>query len=158
MLLHLAEGAKTREIKVRIPAGVEDGNELRLKGQGPATGRGAPGDLLLKIHVEEHPVYRRKGKDLELDLPITIAEAVNGGTVEFPSPRGTLAVRVPAGSSSGARLRVKGQGVASKNDAAGDLYAVLKIVIPKQVDEASKVLIDQFQSANPQTPRRELFW
>ena len=158
LLLQLAEGAKSRELRVRIPAGVEDGNELRLKGQGMVGPRGAAGDLLLKIRVEDHPIYRRKGKDLELDLPITIGEAVNGGTVEFPSPRGTLAVRIPAGCSSGAKLRVKGQGVASKGETPGDLYAVVKIVIPKTIEESSKKAIEQFEAANPLTPRRDLHW
>ena len=123
---------RTREpslINVKIPAGVDTGQTLRLRAQGGAGHRGGPaGDLLLAIQVAPHPFLRRHGRDLELDLPLTLAEAIGGGTVEVPTPNGRVRVRVPQGAANGARLRVQGRGV--QGPQPGDLYLVLRPVLP----------------------------
>ena len=118
-----------------VPAGVDSGQVIRLRGKGGEGVHGGPdGDLLLTVQVEDHPRLRRDGSDLEMDVPITLAEALGGATVEVPTPTGRLRVKVPAGSANGQRLRVPGRGVPSK-DGAGDLYLVLRPVLPKATNE-----------------------
>ena len=120
-----------RSIQVRIPSGVEDGEKLRLKGQGSPGGQGAPaGDLLLTIRVLPDNMWRREGLDLHIDIPITISEAIKGGSVEVPTLTGKGKVKVPAGSQSGRTLRLKGKGVERKGKGKGDLYVHLQIQVP----------------------------
>lgn len=123
------------QLNVRIPAGARDGGQLKLKGQGlPPVGGGACGDLILKLTVAEHPVLRRKDDDLEMDVPITILEAMEGAVITVPTPTGDVKVTVPAGSESGRKLRLKGRGVQKRTE-PGDLYLVLSIV-PLKTDDA----------------------
>ncbi len=134
---------RTRELttlNVRIPAGVESGKTLRLRGQGGEGVGGAPaGDLLLTVHVLDHPFLRRTGRDLEMDLPVRLAEALGGATVEVPTPTGRVRVKVPAGSNTGRRLRVAGRGV-QERASPGDLYLVLRPILPATVDEETLAL------------------
>lgn len=130
--LTLPDGAT---LDVRIPPGLVDGQVLRLRGKGEPGGPGsqaggAPsGDALISVSVFPHPFYRRQGNDLELDLPVTFAEAVLGGKVPVPTPMGTVSLTVPPRSDTGARLRLRGRGVAAHGgQAAGDLFVVLKLV------------------------------
>ena len=125
--LTLPDGAT---LDVRIPPGLEDGQVLRLRGKGdPGAGGGADGDALIAVSVFPHPFYRRTGADLELDLPVTFAEAVLGGKVPVPTPKGTVSLTVPPRSDTGTRLRLRGRGVAAHGGRdAGDLFAVLKLV------------------------------
>lgn len=125
--LTLPDGAT---LDVRIPPGLEDGQVLRLRGKGEAGAQGAPaGDALISVSVLPHPFYRRQGADLELDLPVTVAEAVLGGKVPVPTPQGTVSLTIPARSDTGARLRLRGRGVAAHgSQGAGDLFVVLKLV------------------------------
>jgi curved DNA-binding protein len=133
-------------LKVRIPAGVNDGGTLKLKGQGlPPPGGGACGDLLLKLRIPDHPVLRRSGDDVEMDLPITVLEAVKGASVTVPTPTGPVTVKVPPGTSSGAKLRVRGKGV--QKSTPGDLYLVLKIVIPASADAAVLEAAEKIEAA-----------
>ncbi len=112
-------------VDVRIPPGIEDGQVLRLRGKGdPGRAGGADGDALIEISVAAHPVYRRVGKDVELDLPVTLAEAALGGKIGVPTPRGEVQLTIPAHSDAGTRLRLRGRGVAD----SGDLYVTLKLV------------------------------
>lgn len=117
-------------VDVRIPPGIEDGQSLRLRGKGePGRNGGPEGDALIEILVAPHPFYRRTGRDLELDLPVTLAEAVLGGKVPVPTPRGEVTLTIPANSDAGTRLRLRGRGVAeSGGTAAGDMYVTLKLV------------------------------
>jgi len=120
-----------RAMDVRIPPGVDDGGSIRLRGQGMPGGDGAPaGDLVITLHVEPDPVFRREGLDLHVDLPITVVEAVRGAGVEVPTLDGRVRLRVPAGSQTGQTLRLKGKGIARSDRAPGDLYAHLVVHAP----------------------------
>ena len=120
-------------VSVTLPAGIDDGQTIRMRGQGAEGKSGSqPGDLLLTIHITEHPFLRRKDADLEMDLPVSLAEAVGGGPVEVPLPMGgKIKLPVPAGARNGQRLRVRGKGVAG-----GDLYLVVRPVMPGNTPEA----------------------
>ncbi len=117
-------------VDVRIPPGIEDGQTLRLRGKGdPGRNGGPDGDALIEVAVAPHPFYRRAGRDVELDLPVTLAEAALGGKVPVPTPRGEVTLTIPAHSDAGTRLRLRGRGVAEGGGApAGDLYVTLKLV------------------------------
>lgn len=149
---------KTEKIKVKVPAGIEDGKRIRLRGQGErGPGGGPAGDILIRIHVAPHPCFRRRGPHLEVRVPVTIAEAALGAKVDVPSPRGTISLRIPAGTSSGTKLRIKGQGV-SANGKVGDLYAEIMIVLPPNLDAEDRRLIEQLAAKHPQNPRTDLRW
>ncbi len=149
-------GGKTETLDVKIPAGIEDGKSIRLRGQGEMAPM--PGDLLLTIRIAPHPHYTRRGADLTIRLPVTVAEAALGAKVDVPTPWGTIAVKVPAGTSSGKRLRIKGQGVRREGKPEGDLYVELAIVLPSELDAASLDLVKQFAERNPQRPRGDVSW
>ncbi len=132
--LRVTEDGKSRTIEVRIPAGIAQGAQLRVKGAGGSDGS----DLLLTVHVKEHALFRRgdggdtgKSMDLSLDLPLTIAEATLGATVSVPTLDGALEMRVPPGSASGQKLRLRGKGICPESGEPGDLYAVVKVVTPE---------------------------
>lgn len=150
-------GGKSETIDVKIPPGVNDGQEIRLRGQGEPGG-GIPGDLFLTIRVATHPHFSRRGNDLIVKVPVTLAEAVFGAKVDVPSPWGTFAVKVPAGTSSGQRLRIKGQGAKTAKGDVGDLYAEIHIAIPTTLDTASEQLVRQFDEHNRLNPRAGLSW
>jgi DnaJ-class molecular chaperone len=157
--LDLRGGPRTGKLTVKIPPGVEDGKKMRLRGQGdPAPGRGTPGDLLLTLRVTPHPCFQRQGRNLHVKVPVTLAEAALGAKVDVPTPRGTVSLRVPPGTSSGAKLRIKGYGVTPKDDPPGDLLAEIQIVLPKQLDEASRKMIQKFQGQYQEDPRAKLRW
>jgi DnaJ-class molecular chaperone len=138
-----------RTIDVRVPAGVEEGKKLRLAGQGPGGS-----DLLVRIKIEPHPYFRREGNNVVLDVPVSIPEAILGAKVDVPTLDGThLTVKVPPGASSGARLRLRGKGIAG-----GDQFIEIKIVVPKVSDARSRELIDEFARLNPQDPRADAPW
>lgn len=138
-----------RELTVKIPAGVEDGKTLRLQGQAPGGG-----DLHLKLHIQPHAYFTREGKNIVLEVPIALPEAVLGVKVDVPTLDGThLSVKIPPGTSSGARLRLRGRGIAG-----GDQFIQIKIVVPAPADDRSRELIDEFARLNPQTPRAGLAW
>jgi len=156
--LHRPDG-KVETIAVKIPAGIESGKSIRLRGQGePSPEGGAPGDLLIKVHVAEHPHFHRKGKNLYVKLPVTLAEAAVGAKVDVPTPRGTVSLRVPASTSSGTRLRVKGQGIATSGEPAGDLFAEIQIVLPKALDDEERGWLEKFGQRHPDEPRKDLRW
>ena len=149
-------GGKVETIEIKIPAGIESGKKLRLKGQGnPSPQGGTPGDAIVIVQVAPHPNYLRKRNNLEVKVPITIREAILGGKIDVPTPGGTTTITVPAGSSSGKKLRLKGLGVKS-GDQAGDLLVELQIVLPDQLDEemtkAAEAMVDK------EDPRTDLRW
>jgi DnaJ-class molecular chaperone len=137
---------------VKIPPGLESGAKIRLRGQGDTSGQA---DLIITVTVEPHAYFTRDGRNLSVEVPITVAEAVLGAKVDVPTLDGsTRTLTFPAGTSSGQKLRLRGQGVpASKNHPEGDLYVVARVVVPKTIDEESKTLIEQFAQRNPAQPR-----
>lgn len=150
---------KVETIRVRIPAGIEDGKRIRLRGQGEAgPKRGTPGDILLTVHVAPHPFFSRRGPHLDVKVPVTLAEAAVGAKIELPTPKGTVQLTIPPGTSSGSKLRLKGFGIQRKNESAGDLFAEVLIVLPKPLDEETRRLIQEIDGRHRQDPRRELKW
>ena len=143
--LTLEPGSPTeRRLTMRIPAGVEDGETIRLSGQG-RPGAGAPGNLLIKVSIPPHPQFRRKGADIEVDVPIALDEAVLGTAAEIPTLEGTKAkVNIPACTSSGTKLRLRGKGAGDKKGGRGDLYGVVQITIPKNISDEARKHIEQF--------------
>jgi molecular chaperone DnaJ len=135
---------QTKRLTVKIPAGVETGSRVRLAGKGTPGGRGGEdGDLYLRITVREHPTVRVSGRDLTLDLPITVKEGLEGGEVTAPTFEGPVKLKIPAGSQSGRKLRLRGRGLPALRSGStgaprGDLYVVLQIVLPPASDEARK--------------------
>lgn len=121
-----------RTLRVKIPPGVVDGSQIRLAGQGGAGRGGGPaGDLYLRVRLEEHPFVRREGRDLSLDLPVTVPEAARGAEVTLPTFEGAVRLRVPEGAQSGTKLRLRGKGLPDlRGGPRGDLYAVVKLVLP----------------------------
>lgn len=149
--LRLSDGA---EISVTIPPGSETGNTLRLKGKGTSGFGGAPaGDALVDLVVPAHPIFSRDKLDLIVDVPIALAEAVEGTAVTVPTLDGKVTLKVPAGSSSGRKLRLKGKGIVGPPD--GDLYVRLLIVLPDPPDPALKAFV-QGWSGGPADPRKKL--
>ena len=146
---------RRESLVVKIPPGVDAGAKLRLKGQGEPGPKGTPaGDLTIEIVVEPHPYFKRDGRNLQVEVPVSIGEAVLGAKIEVPSLDGLKSMTIPPGSSSGQKLRLKGQGVpASGGKPEGDLFIVLKVVVPKNVDEAGRRLIQEFADLVKQTPR-----
>ena len=146
-------------ISVTIPAGIEDGKKLNLRGQGePSPSRGVAGDLLITIRVDEHPYFRRRGEDLEVAVPVTLAEAALGAKIDVPTPQGEVSLKIPPGTSSGKRLRLKKLGVSDGKGGHGDLYAEIRIVIPDTLDEESEELVRQFDKRRRLQPRADLKW
>lgn len=135
-----------RRLTMRIPAGVEDGETIRLSGQGrPSPGGGAPGNLLIKVSVPPHPQFRRRGADIEVDVPIAIDEAVLGTAAEIPTLEGKKAkVTIPACTGSGTKLRLRGKGAGDRKGGRGDLYGVVQITVPKQISDEARKHIEQF--------------
>jgi curved DNA-binding protein len=142
-----------REVTVNFPSGVRDGQLIRLAGQG-AAGRdgGPPGDLYLRIAVKPHPNFRRRGDDdLDVDLPVAPWQAALGATVPVQTLSGTAQIRVPAGSSTGRRLRLRGRGLPKSQGGNGDLHAVVKITVPKQLSDRERELYEQLaESSSPE--------
>ena len=151
------QSGKIEEITFKVPAGIENGKKIRLRGQGQLDARtGTKGDLLIKINIASHPFYTRKEKNLHVKLPITISEATLGGKVDLPTPHGTIAVTIPPGSSSDKTLRLKGMGIkTSKGD--GDLIIDLEIVVPTELTDEQKEALQQIGTATDD-PRAELSW
>jgi len=128
---------------VKVPAGIEEGQTIRLAGKGEPGPAGA-GDVLLEVHVRPHPQFRKVGHDLEVDLPLTVDQAVLGAKVEVPTLEGKVQLTVPPGTSSGLKLRLRGKGIPKREGARGDLYAVTQIVLPKEIPPKAKELISEF--------------
>ena len=155
--LTLGDGS-TQSIDVKIPAGIRPGSKLRIKGKGRnGSSGGPPGDLILVIQVGEHPWFRRDGLDLLLDVPITLPEAALGTVIEVPLLRGSVKLKVPAGTASGAKLRAKGKGLVDAKGDAGDFYAVIKIVPPESLTAEEKRMLESMAERLP-NPRAQTTW
>jgi curved DNA-binding protein len=139
---------KSETMKVRLPAGTEDGGTLRLAGKGSPGS--PPGDVYLKLRVDPHPTFRREGRNLVSDISIGIARATLGGQVEVGTLNGKATVNIPPGTRSGQKLRLRGRGVpAAAGRPAGDLYVVVQIRPPKDLDPRSRELLEEFDRLNP---------
>jgi curved DNA-binding protein len=143
--------AREASITVRIPPGVTNGGRLRIPGKGGlGVGGGPSGDLWLTLTVEPHPVFRRIGRHIEFDLPVTLKEASLGAKVEIPTLDQRATLTIPPATSSNARLRLKGLGVPrSKGKAAGDLYARIQIVLPKEIPDSLREALEEHEQEDP---------
>lgn len=159
--LDAARGAKKRvtmpdgkALDITIPAGMANGQTLRLRGQGePGVSGGPSGDVHVEIAVKPHPLFEREGDDIHIEAPITLKEAVLGGKITAPTIAGEVSISVPKNSSSGAVLRLKGRGVAREGAPAGDQYVKLKIVLPEGGDAELEEFVRRWSGAD-QTPRK----
>ncbi len=150
---------KREAISVKIPAGIEEGKKIRLRGQGEqGTAGGPPGDILIQVKVARHPFFQRRGNDLDVRVPITLAEAAVGAKVDIPTPQGTITLSVPPGTSSGTKLRARGHGLKISRKQAGDLLAEIQIVLPKNLDADDWIQIKKLDSKHPMDPRADLSW
>ena len=151
--ISLADG---RDFEVNVPRGVRDGQRIRLAGEGEAgVGGGPPGDMFLRVRLRPHPRFRVDGRDLHTDLPVAPWEAALGATVDVRTLTGARArVRVPAGSSSDRRLRLRGEGLPDAQGRRGDLYAVVKIRVPRTLSDEERELFEQLAAASHFDPRK----
>ncbi len=157
-------GGKEEVVSVNIPAGIVSGKKIRLSGLGnPGRNGGKAGNLLVTVQVEEHPFYTRKGDNLYVRVPVTLREAVFGGKIEIPTPKGKVTLTVPAGSTTGTKLRVKGCGVSSrdsvtKKDMVGDLFAELSVTLPKKWTEEDRILLEKIDAKTEKPVRGDVRW
>ena len=142
-----------RTIDVTIPAGAQEGQTLRLKGQG-SPGRGGQGDALIELAIKPHPIYRPENGALVMDLPVSVPDAVLGGKVEAPTPDGPVTLTVPKGSNTGAKLRLKGRGLADAKGVRGDLFARLVVTLPDTPDAELETFAEAWRKDRPYAPKR----
>jgi len=163
--LEAVNGAKKRvtmpdgkALDITIPLGAMDGQILRLRGKGQPGVQGGPaGDALITITVAPHRLFRREGKNLFLDLPITLGEAVKGGKVDVPTPTCSVSLTIPPGSNTGRRLRLRGKGVPDRRgDGAGDLYVTLQVMLPDTVDKDLAAFVETWSTAHPYDVRKAM--
>lgn len=148
----LADG---RDFEVRIPPGVRDGQKIRLAGQGgEGASGGPPGDLYLRVRIKPDPRFRREGDDLFVEVSVAPWEAALGATVPVPTLDGSAKVKVPAGSSSGRRLRLRGEGMPGPGGRKGDLYASVRIVVPKKPEKRERELFEELGAVSRFDPRQ----
>ena len=144
-----------KEIEAKVPAGLADGQTIRLKGQGLPGPGGVLGDALITVSVVPHPVFERDGKNLRLQLPVTLYEAALGAKVRVPTLDGAVELAIPRSTSSGRTFRLKGKGMPAK-DGAGDLYAIVRIVLPERSDPDLDELMRKWRDHKPYNPRQDL--
>lgn len=142
-----------RTIEVTVPKAAADGQTLRLKGQGQG-GRGGPGDALIELSIRPHPIYRKEGDALVMEVPISAPDAVLGGKVTAPTPDGPVSLSVPRGSNSGQTLRLKGRGMPDAKGKRGDLLARLVVTLPDGDDPQLAAFCEEWRSQRPYTPKR----
>jgi DnaJ-class molecular chaperone len=146
-----------RTLDVSVPAGIEDGKAIRLKRQGqPSPVGGEAGDALITVRIAKHPFFRVDGRDLRLDLPITLYEAVLGAKVNVPTLDSKVELAIPAGSNGGRTLRLRGKGLPTPQGTPGDLLVALRIVLPDEADSELAALMRKWESQKPYNPRSDL--
>ncbi len=155
----LSRDGKRESLTITIPPGLDPGSTIRLRGQGHPSANGAEsGDLLVTVNVAPHPYFKREGDSLLVDVPVTPAEAALGAKVEVPTlSDGHMTMTLPPGTSSGAKLRLRGKGLRQKNGERGDLLAVVKIVVPKNLSDHERELYQQLSEVSSQNPRSRLW-
>jgi len=145
-----------KEVEFKIPPGIADGQQIRLRGQGmPSQGGGPPGDVLITIQIAPHPLFKLDGQNLRLDLPVTLYEAVLGAKVRVPTLDGAVELSIPPNTSSGRAFRLKGKGLPAKSG-AGDLYVTVKIVMPDGKDAELEELMRKWRDEKPYDPRSDM--
>jgi molecular chaperone DnaJ len=152
--------AKTEPLEVRIKAGTRDGQRIRVPGKGNAGAHGGPpGDLYVIIRAEEHPIFRREGDDIYLTVPVSAAEAALGAKIEVPTIDGRALLKIPPGTQSGQKLRLREKGVpsATKEGARGDEIVEITVTVPMPRDERTKELLRELAKLNPEDPRADLW-
>jgi len=139
----------TDTIKVKIPAGADTGSRMKLRGMGGSGAKGGPaGDLFIELTVLAHPLFKREGGNIYVDVPVTFSEAVLGSRISVPTLDGTVTMTLPAGTDSGKKFRLKGKGIPDrKTGAAGDEFAVIKITVPKNVTDSTKEALEEIDKA-----------
>jgi DnaJ-class molecular chaperone len=153
------DGSGGETVTVRVPPGVHDGQRIRIRGKGQAGGAGQAGHLYIVCRVQPHRYFRRVGDDIYLDLPLTVSEAALGAQVEIPTLEGKTLLTVPRGTASGSKLRLKNQGVQPPGDKPrGHLYAVIRIVPPKDPNPDQVRLLEQLRATGENSPRADLGW
>jgi molecular chaperone DnaJ len=152
------ESLATRTLRTRIPAGVADGQRIRLKGKGESgIGGGPAGDLVVLVHVTPHRIFGRKGDNLTVTVPVTFPEAALGAAVKVPTLDGpAVTVKVPAGTASGRTLRVKGHGLARRDGSRGDLLVTTEVAVPRQLSPEARAALEAFAAAQADDPRADL--
>ncbi|MBV9858892.1 MAG: J domain-containing protein [Alphaproteobacteria bacterium] len=164
--IEAAAGTKKRlqlspdeSLDVSIPAGIEDGQVLRLKGKGsPSLGGGAAGDALIEVHIAPHPFFRREGDNIHLELPVSLAEAVLGGRIAVPTVTGPVTMTIPKGSDTGTQLRLRGRGIRRKRrgrETEGDQYVTLKVVIGDAGDGELAQFLEGWAAKHKTDPRQK---
>lgn len=156
--IRLQRGHRAETIDVKVPAGVKDGQRVRIKGRGVQRGS-AVGDLILIVTVREHPFFRREGASLDilLDLPVSVYEAMLGAKVDVPTLDGRVTLTIPPGSSGGAKLRIRGKGV-RKGDQRGDQIVTLRIIVPRDLDDEDRQMLQRLREKRPVEARRDAPW
>ena len=155
-------GGRTERLTIKIPAGIHSGEVLRLKGQGATGSGGPPGDLMVTVEISPHPWFRREGDNVLIELPVTPAESVLGARIEVPTlDEGTVVLTVPPGTSSGAKLRLKGKGIRNqKTGSQGDQLVEVRIVVPDETSDEQKALYERLadSEADSGTSPRDGLW
>ncbi len=149
----------SEKIKVKIPAGVSEGSRVRIAGKGMAGSGGAPaGDLFIVMRVRGHKYFTRRGDDIYVEVPVTMSEAALGADIKVPTIDGLTTIKIPPGTQSGQKLRIKGKGAPSPKDKKkGDEFVTIKIVLPEKISAKGKELIEEFDEINHYEPRRNLW-
>ncbi|HZQ70551.1 MAG TPA: J domain-containing protein [Terriglobales bacterium] len=151
---------RSEQIEVRIKPGTRDGQRIRIPGKGNAgTHGGSPGDLYVIIRTEQHPVFHREGDDIQITVPVSVTEAAMGAKIEVPTIDGRAQLKIPPGTQSGQKLRLRGKGVpsATRDDARGDEIVEIRVGVPVPRDEKTKELLRELAKLNPEDPRQELW-
>ena len=154
--LQISRDGKLETIDVKIPAGVKEGSRVRIKGKGQHT-NGEPGDLFIVTRVLPHQYFRREGLDIHMDLPISMYEALLGTKVDVPTLDGPVTMHIPPGTSSGAKLRIKERGI-HRGAEKGDQYSIVKVMVPKTIDDEDKQFLKRFQEKHPVDARKDVNW
>src|SRR5215211_3634418 len=150
--VHLPNG---KEIEVKIPSGLTDGQQIRLKGQGYSTGRGPAGDALITVNIAPHPYFKPEGANLRVEVPVALYEAVLGAKVRVPTLDGAIDFAIPPGTSAGRTFRLKGKGLPGKSG-RGDLFASVRIVLPEEKDSELEELMRKRRDERPYDPRKDM--
>jgi len=152
------EVLRERRLKVRIPPGVKTGSKIRLAGEGGRGVRGGPnGDLILAMRVPEHPLFQRSGDDVEVEVPISLSEAALGGKISVPTIDGSVTLKIPEGTRSGQRFRLKGQGPPLPGGKGrADEFVTVSIVPPRKLSREQKELLEELQKITEEDPRADL--
>jgi DnaJ-class molecular chaperone len=145
-----------KELNVKIPAGVIEGQQIRLRGQGETAQGHPPGDLLITVHIAPHPFFKVDGSDIRVDLPITLYEAVLGGKVRVPTLGGAVDLSIPKNTSSGRTFRLKGKGLSKPGGTTGDLFVTTRIMLPDGNDSELEALMQKWREGHPYNPRNDL--